>query len=77
MIEAVLKNGRLPDETKRACEDCRNCKGAVTWWCTSDEAIKARNTSFPGVDNCPYWVPCRTEASLSKKEKRSLNIILI
>lgn len=60
MIEAVLRKGRVPAAERKACADCRHCKGAVSWWCKSPEAVRYRGTSIPGVHSCPFWEPCRT-----------------
>lgn len=77
MIEAVLKDGKVPDAEKRSCYDCRHCKAAVSWWCQNKAAIEYRGTKIPGIINCNFWEPCRVELDLSKKEKRSLNVVLI
>jgi len=33
-------------------------QAAVSWWCTSEEAVKKRNTAIPGTRGCPHWDPC-------------------
>jgi hypothetical protein len=43
---------------KRQCEDCAHCKGAVSLWCTNDDAIRKRRTAIPGAINCRHWSPC-------------------
>lgn len=48
-----------PDSEKARCYDCRFLKGAVSWWCTNDEAKEARGTSIPGICQCPYWEPAK------------------
>jgi hypothetical protein len=30
---------------------------AMSWWCTSKEAKKARGTSLPGCIKCTFWKP--------------------
>lgn len=40
---------------KKSCYDCNNLKSALSYWCGSKEAIKARGTSIPGCTKCPFW----------------------
>ncbi len=68
MIEAVFK-GVEPDAEKRSCFDCRSCKAAASWWCTNEEAKKARGTSLPGVIKCSFWTPARKWEDLSLFER--------
>lgn len=42
---------------KHSCHDCRNQKAALSWWCTSKEAIEFRGTSIPGGIKCKFWSP--------------------
>ena len=40
---------------KKNCSNCIHLKGAISLWCTNENAKKARATSIPGVSNCPFW----------------------
>ena len=40
---------------KRECYDCKHLQAYVSWWCTNEEATKARGTNIPPTTNCPYW----------------------
>lgn len=42
---------------KKSCYDCGHIKSALSLWCGSEEARKARGTSIPGCIKCPYWKP--------------------
>ena len=42
---------------KKSCYDCGHLKSALSWWCSSEDAIKARGTRIPGCIKCPYWKP--------------------
>lgn len=77
LFEPVLRTGE-PDATKRNCFDCRNCKGAVSWWCTHPDAIK-KYGRIPGRSDCEHWTPCRTKKELSIADRAGayLNIIYI
>ncbi len=77
MIEAVLKRGTLPDAARRSCVDCRECKAAVSWWCTSQAAIDERGTRLPGVIGCPHWVPCLTEEQMGAVERRLSDYVVV
>ncbi len=55
MFEFRYKGDTLPDAKSRGCNDCKHLKGAVSLWCTSDEACKARGSHIPGVIHCTYW----------------------
>lgn len=48
-----------PDAVRRSCYDCRSLRGAVSLWCTNDEAVKWRGTQIPGVTGCTFWTPMR------------------
>lgn len=48
-----------PDAERASCYDCAHLEAALSWWCTSKEAIKARGTTIPGVSKCPYWSPVK------------------
>ena len=69
MFQAVLVEG-VPDEKRKSCYDCGFCLGALSWWCTNKEAIKARGTSFPGIIGCPYWKPTKTLDELSRLQRK-------
>jgi len=78
LIEAICTDGYIPNESEKDCYDCRHCKAAVGWWCTNENAVKWRGTSFPGQQNCKDWEPCRSKSDLSFVEKYfSLNFIYI
>ena len=64
-IEAVYTSGQ-PDPIQKRCYDCRHCKAAVSWWCTNEEAIKARGTAIPGVSQCPFWEPMLEASEVSR-----------
>lgn len=40
---------------KQGCAWCKHCKAYVNWWCTNEEAKKARGTAIAGVIKCPYF----------------------
>jgi len=42
---------------KRSCHNCSYLTGALSLWCTNEEAKRARGTSIPGCIKCPYWSP--------------------
>lgn len=42
---------------KKSCYDCGYLKSALSWWCTSEDAKKARGTSLPGCIKCTFWKP--------------------
>ena len=42
---------------KKSCFDCGNLKQALSLWCGSAAARKARGTGIPGCIKCPYWKP--------------------
>ncbi len=62
MFEMLIMSGEADSEAK-ACDDCKHCKVAVSWWCTNGDAICERGTSIPGVEGCPHW-----EAATYKKD---------
>jgi hypothetical protein len=68
MYDAVLVKG-TPDSEKRSCFDCQYCQGAISWWCTNDDAREERGTSIPGCIDCPHWEPCKTIDELGFFEK--------
>lgn len=75
-IEAIVNFE--PDAKRKNCYDCTHCKAAVSWWCVSEEARKARGTGIPGEVNCKFWEPCRQYKDLSWWERNlSGNFILI
>jgi len=49
-------NAASPFE-KKSCYDCNHLKSALSHWCSSKEAIKARGTSLPGCIKCDFWQP--------------------
>jgi hypothetical protein len=65
MYELRVISGE-PDVEKRCCADCKYLKAAVSWWCTSKNAIDVRGTSIPGVKNCPYWKPAKKASFLER-----------
>jgi hypothetical protein len=54
MYETLIIEGKADTERKE-CYDCKYLKGAMTWWCTNDDAVKVRGTAYTKVCNCPYW----------------------
>lgn len=42
---------------RRNCAHCGFLVAYITWWCYNNDACKARGTSIPGVNHCPYWKP--------------------
>lgn len=42
---------------KKTCYDCIFLKSKISWWCTNEEAIKARGTAIPPVIKCDFWHP--------------------
>lgn len=56
----------IPDTTQRRCYDCRHLRGAISLWCISPEARRARGTAIPGVRECSYWMPMRRAAEVSR-----------
>lgn len=42
---------------RRGCDKCGHIVEAVSLWCGSGEAARARGTTFPGVRHCAYWTP--------------------
>lgn len=42
---------------KKHCTDCAFLKGALSWYCTNDDAKKMRGTSLPAICQCPFWQP--------------------
>lgn len=68
MIEVLLRR-TLPDAERRGCPDCAHMKAAVSWWCTSDDAIEYRGTSFPGVHSCQFWEPCKTLVGMTRWQR--------
>jgi hypothetical protein len=68
MYEQIIKGGP-PDAARRACDDCRHMKAALSWWCTNKAACDARGTSIPGVHSCTFWEPARRYEDLTWWEK--------
>ena len=45
-----------PDRQLRSCNQCKHNRATIiSWWCTNEDAISVRGTSFPTVYHCPYW----------------------
>jgi hypothetical protein len=42
---------------KKSCYDCGHLKNTLSWWCTSEDARKARGTTLPGCIKCTFWNP--------------------
>ena len=42
---------------KKSCYDCGHLKSALSSWCTSVEARKARGTTISGCVKCVFWKP--------------------
>lgn len=75
MIDFVYIGDVKPDETQRRCYDCVHLRGAVSLWCTNEEAVEARGTNIPGVRECDFWAPLRAKKDLSLKERLLYNPI--
>ena len=63
----------LDDETvfeRKGCESCAHLGAIVSLWCTSEEAINARETAIPGVRHCNYWSP--NYERLTKEEREAM-----
>ena len=43
-----------PWETK-TCGYCKFMTHGISWWCSNEEAIRARGTCIPGVCLCSFW----------------------
>lgn len=41
--------------TNTNCVYCKHLVSKVSWWCSNEDAIKARGTRIPGVIHCPYF----------------------
>lgn len=63
----------VPSEEKKSCHDCRYLKSVLSWWCTNEDAKKARGTSLPGGCLCDFWEPEVQEAQSveTKRPKKS------
>lgn len=70
MYEPIL-DGMQPDEAQRRCYDCTHCRGATSWWCRNEEAVKYRGTAIPGVRDCTFWKGCRTVKELTWWERHN------
>ena len=42
---------------KKHCTDCAFLKGAMSWYCTNEDAKQMRGTSLPAICLCPFWKP--------------------
>jgi hypothetical protein len=42
---------------KKSCYDCKHLKHTMNFWCTNEDAKKARGTSIPGCIKCRFWEP--------------------
>ena len=51
-VKAIYEN--------KQCAFCGWLKSALHWWCTNEEAAKARGTTIPGISKCPWWKPDKT-----------------
>jgi len=75
MIKLVLNKGITHNHDRRDCGDCYYLQAAVSWWCKSKEAVKARKTNIPGETNCPYWKPCLTWYELSLVDRILIKLL--
>lgn len=57
----------------RDCAHCSFCVEYISWWCSNNDACKARGTKIPGVCHCPYWKP---DKKFIRQEAKKQNIIL-
>lgn len=67
MYENVAKEP--PDPELKRCYDCCFMKGAVSWWCTNEEAIAVRGTLIPDVCKCRFWEPAKYRPNKSLWER--------
>jgi hypothetical protein len=51
--------------TNTNCAYCKHLVSKVSWWCSNEDAIKARGTRLPGVINCPYF---KIDKNYTRKE---------
>lgn len=58
-----------PNAERRACEDCRWLRGAVSLWCTNEAACIFHGTAIPGATHCKFWKPGRTAADVGRLER--------
>ena len=65
---------RGTEPSKGHCSDCAHLKGAVSLWCTNDEAKDHYNTAIPAQKNCPFWAPALVYENLSWWEKLKANL---
>jgi hypothetical protein len=47
----------LPDANQKRCYDCWYLRGAVSLWCTNEDARGYRGTGMPGICKCQFWKP--------------------
>lgn len=63
MREFIVRSGE-PDAERRACRDCLHLRGALSLWCTDEDAKEHWGTSTPGFQGCRYWKPMRRVENL-------------
>lgn len=57
-------------DQKDGCWNCKHMKSAVTWWCSSEIAIKENGTSIPQcVVWCKQWEPVTEKPRLLDRIK--------
>jgi hypothetical protein len=55
----------------KKCAFCGWLKSALNWWCTNEEAAKARGTTIPGISKCPWWKPDKKYIKERLKEMKT------
>ena len=73
MRETIVVSGE-PDAEQKRCYDCFYMRGACSWWCKNEEAIKFRGTRIPGVRECKFWKPARKVSDLSMGEQLAFHL---
>jgi hypothetical protein len=63
----LMRSGK--HNPRRGCDDCAHLHGLISWWCDNEDAIKRRNSSIPGVVDCPQWSPCAKADDLEWGER--------
>ena len=62
---------------KKSCDTCNNLFLALSYWCGSEKAKKARGTRVPGCCFCPYWKPNWREIPKQYKTKENGYVSLL
>ena len=54
---------------RKSCVHCGFLVAYVNWWCSNNDACKARGTKIPGICHCPRWKPNKKFIKLDIKNK--------